>query len=911
MKARGSLLILLAAWLLAACNDDEPPPQPGSFDRPTRVAFACFNLRDTENPTVESLSACDYPGGVPVTTEHVLHALVIQSSRGEVGAVDLVNRRTLDSRRDIPGYTFLPVGELPAAIVVPKTAPHAEFTYVANAGSRDITVLHTRAFRTLAAKESPTVQTLALPGGNLDSPVDMVLSPDEDALFVALPQTGRVLRVPIQRCDRAQPEPADAGEPPPCVEGWLDENGITELPLNESVAKAAMSATPDIPQETYLKLCDYSQPVSNASLPVPALPGDAATTPPQPSGFAVDDFCQTGETCKRRLLISDRALPLIHVVDIEALAAADAAAIIQPPILTGVPTSAVAVTPRVPVDLSLTPAETQYVYAIDATDGSVLVTQNGRVLEAGDGMARRDRVALGDGVTMPVAISLGIMTPAFDVHGPVDQYAVRPNGSALPKLTAGNFCVDEGHTQRSNARLRGVFLAVGTTDGRVRVIDIHDMDLAECRSCDKYMPDCRCGDSDSNVCNECAQTWDPYPVIRHRARIASNADPQKAAPPLQPQAAPAFRTPNGTTLVRDTGSTSDPEVKGLDCVSCAEDQSAAFPVNGSTSDTTSGGVGSDGTEPGASSEGCEAGSARVCALNDPWTQVDDWFATYRGAIPGTRGGDTTLTETGDRGELQTQPRFCGLGVLGSDALGDGDGDQLVILNALPSDAAIKAAEPRKSSPKSFEADALAACKALVKARDDANAPEPIAFQILEAYDDRLVVSSSLTKQPETRTARFDNDIQLVRKCFGGNALSYEVRAGRGYVVSGLNVTGFAHRVRAEEGSGRCAEDASLPATRTSRAFEGTPFNNGRVAFQIRTGGAPKVDTLLGLGLAPTTAKAATTASLSLNQQVVAAIPVDVRWSNEDDTLYVVDIASRGLIPLSVDPYPVSVSRSYQ
>jgi hypothetical protein len=67
-----------------------------------------------------------------------------------------------------------------------------------------------------------------------------------------------------------------------------------------------------------------------------------------------------------------------------------------------------------------------------------------------------------------------------------------------------------------------------------------------------------------------------------------------------------------------------------------------------------------------------------------------------------------------------------------------------------------------------------------------------------------------------------------------------------------------------------------------------------------------------IGLLPTTPKTVANASISVNQQVLAAIPVDLRWSDDDDTLYMVDIASRGLVQIPVDPWPINgISRSYQ
>ena len=35
---------------------------------------------------------------------------------------------------------------------------------------------------------------------------------------------------------------------------------------------------------------------------------------PSPRSLALDDFCQTGSTCTRRLLVADDTLPLIHAM---------------------------------------------------------------------------------------------------------------------------------------------------------------------------------------------------------------------------------------------------------------------------------------------------------------------------------------------------------------------------------------------------------------------------------------------------------------------------------------------------------------------------------------------------------------------------------------------------------------------
>jgi hypothetical protein len=899
MKVRA--LVVLAALIFGACNQQEPPPAPGSFDRPSRVAFVCFDMANLELPRPTELSKCDLnPASGIGTTNYWLHALVLQSSRGEVAAVDLHVGQTLDSRRDIPGYTFLPAGELPSAIAVPAQDKHSMFTYVANTGSRDITVLNTRAFRVLGPDERPTLQTVPLPGGSHDEPHDMLLSPDEDALFVTVPDTGRLLRLPIHRCDGMCPE-----------EGMIDVDGITEFPLARSRELAVASPGGDAGHDPYAQACFYERPIPNTTVALPAPAADGP--PPQPSGLALDDFCEVDKPCRRRLLVADAAQPLIHVIDLEELAASGVDAAVQPPILTGAPTLKVAVTPRVPADASSEAAETQYVYAIDARDGSVLVTENGKLLEVGTGTERRDRVTLEASATLAHALSLAVLTPAFDVHGPAAQYTMEsPNPSTNPPdATKGNYCVDTFFPVRDPRRLRGVFLAVGATDGTVRIVDVHDMDVAKCRNCEQgYKEGCVCGaGSKSNACEACAVSWDPYPLVRHRTRITEAPNPEVPQPKLGPTSTPAFIDGPLVSVVRTTGTTADPNIKGLECVRCGQGQEPAFPPDAPPPPDTEDGM----AEPPDITDPCMAGAARVCALADPWVDVEDWRATYKGALPGARGGQGRLAMAEDgTPEFRGEIHFCSLGVLGMDELAGHAGDQVTILGELAPDGIIRETPPHaEKNSAEFENKALANCKELVERRDRSEDKIPIAFEVRAAYADRLVIAPRLSSRPADIDPAFENDVDLVNKCFGNMLLTYELRAGSGYAVVGVNTTGFEHRVKAADGSGHCEQDPGIDPKRNGRAYEGEPFDNGRVAFQIAAGSAPQLDTILSLGLRPSAAKAELNASIQVNEQVVASLPVDLRWSNGDFRLYMVDIAYHGLVPIRVAPLDAVVGISFQ
>ena len=138
---RASLFALAAVLLtmvgLPACTSGIGAAAPRAMNRPVRVALACFDLTISTSPAVRPLADCALQVDVstntrttPVNTALHMHALVTQETRGEVGAVDLIARTVLDSDQSLPGYTFVPVGELPNDIVVPPTDPTC--TYVAS-----------------------------------------------------------------------------------------------------------------------------------------------------------------------------------------------------------------------------------------------------------------------------------------------------------------------------------------------------------------------------------------------------------------------------------------------------------------------------------------------------------------------------------------------------------------------------------------------------------------------------------------------------------------------------------------------------------------------------------------------------------------------------------------------------------
>ena len=128
-----------------------------------------------------------------------------------------------------------------------------------------------------------------------------------------------------------------------------------------------------------------------------------------------------------------------------------------------------AATPIVPATLDDGGA-TKYVYAIDATDGSVLVMENGRILAVGEGSTRRsDRIdfSYAADMTAPAAATIEVITPGYTFESPwLTSACELDTDPAVPT-----------QPEQGPARLSGVFLAAALTDGTVRIVDIHDMEL--------------------------------------------------------------------------------------------------------------------------------------------------------------------------------------------------------------------------------------------------------------------------------------------------------------------------------------------------------------------------------------------------------------------------------------------------
>ena len=743
-------LILCAAVLTSACGDTSSSIAVARFARPVDVAFVCAAVDDPDDPTTRMAvptngTRCQFEGEDEDLDNDNLHALVIQSLGGELGTVDLDSIDVLDANPTVPGFTFLTVGEQPTGIVVNQDAP--DYVYVASFGARTVQAIETNAI--LNGTKSSTLgdPALSLPEG----PIDLVGSPDGAFLYTALSTTGVIQEIAVS-------------------------DDMLSLGSTLSLPAAPAQVAPATMIDEYHRTCPPADPleVSAPQLPTPV------TGDPLPGRLRLD-------TSQGVLLVADRGQPAVHRF---SLTAGGATAL--PSVGVGVPVTDVVATPSVPQTADDNEATHRYLYAIDATDGSVLVADYtdgsptfGAVLpvaadawRASDATTAnlrsgfaRDRITFGNAS----AISLEVISPEYD-----------------PDTIAADLCDPTDEEQLNDARptnLRGVFVAVGLTDGSIAYLDVFDLDST-----------CRGGQQ----CSSPAVATDiQVNIRRHRPRggaFVSN--------PTDLIGQPSLRFDNSPGQLGDDGQPTSGDGPGI-------------------SPVTDPGSGSQQCPTGMTAISAEGQPALLCGSVDPWIGLRQrWSARWQGTIPGTPGGLGALDAT--TGQLTARDAsFCARGVLGTDdvtasGLGPDDpealygGDMLVITSPVPPE------RDDRADPD---------CGLFVANNDIAD-PQPLAFRIESAGPTTLELGAAV---PITQPLGNALSLESITQCFG-DFVTYEVRTADAYLVSATRA-GVLHRVIDDGGACRVdttrAIDPADPLTFVNfRAFEGTTYVNPAIAFEI-------------------------------------------------------------------------------
>ncbi|MEM9863655.1 MAG: hypothetical protein AAF938_18805 [Myxococcota bacterium] len=711
--------------LMAACQQDPTIVSPPTFERPGDVAFACFD--STERVFVDQ-TLCE---GDPDENRYATIALVTQTASGEVGAVDLRLNVTLDANVLVPGFTFVRVGEAPSGVVVPSDPT---LTYVANFGSRSVQWINTARFHSEALRTNLREEgVVSLP----DGPTDLVISPSGDALFVSMPRDGTIVSIVRDPNSGALTQPTDA----------------SATALDTTFAQATLG--------------EPSEERHSCNLPA-GLQEPSAAEPGDPIVLGADDMPSAkpeslvvdGDT----LLVADSALPIIHRFTIGAGGALTP----LPPLSPGVPVLRLAVTPAVPenVDGVMTDSA-RFLYAIDAVDQSVLVLDYtegapsfGNLIPVRIGEGRGDRVRL------PAdAISLGVLTPSFPSDDP---------------------CVADD--DRSPSQLRGVFVAVGLTNGTFVVVDILDLD-AGCR-----------GFGDADGCGGTVETDVIYASQRHRARVGT-----LVADPVQLVGAPVLSFRGSPGLLDENGQPSaegDPRLDVLEL----------------------GGEGDNAGCPAFMTRVWGEDASYLCVSGDPWLSRDEtWRARYEAVRPAAVGGLGRF-----EGSLASMSAadgfFCTRGVIG--------GDDIAASNLTADDPEV-----------GYEGDLLV----ITSDPPASRVAEEQGCEVFEENIERDRVRPQfrvVAAQPRALSLAVETpqvDPALIFRCYGDAFFEYEVRVRNAYLVSGSG-TGVEHRVIESGGAcridtdGQPADPNDPTSIRSSFARSGSPYVNPHVAFAINDQG---------------------------------------------------------------------------
>jgi len=744
------LSLAVAILCSVACNNPVAPAAPAAFDRPEDVTFFCWNLNAE---AVTALADCtpeppesiaDDLGAAP--DGYALHALVTQTTTGEVAAVRLTGDTgepgVIDSDVRIPGFTFAAVGDVPSGLAVSETTP--DLTYVLARGSNEIHVIETAEFRSgrgVAAEPFPipTMDQRTLP-----SAMRLVEEADGRSLVVALAESGQLAEFPLEGSGLGEPiflELSD--ELPPPVD-------LSILPPEEQP-----------PQWRYT--CETPPLIEPSTIPPrePLLLGDA----PQPAAIIEDEV--TGE-----LLVADRALPLIHVIDPETFTEVRT-------INVQVPVEALALTPFVPATLGDTEPTERYLYAIDADDRSVMAID----------WSNPARSSFGGVITVEVTSPVDRLVMPF----PANDLAV-----VSPTYDPSAVCTDaDDGAFASGINLHGVFLAVGTVDGRIRFYDVFDQDT-ECRGT-------------GAGCASATQVPDEdviVSIMRHRPRIGPFRDTN-----VQLDPPPTWETDGaGAQAVEEAGERAG-EARGaqqlvpsLEPVTCEAPLSQVFP---------------------------EVGEPRVCLVTDPWAAISQTFTiAYESALPFTTTTGANFEFDGDEVSLVTQTDYCARGVLGSeqrategDYLTEYGGDVIAITADLP-----------PSILQSGDDSLVNECEALID-RTTSGDFTPIEIEVRRAFANEEDLPPSYVGRLELGPVLQPAGTELdeVARCYP-ELLQIEVRVRGAFTVS-AGRRGFVHPIVEDPMSHECRVDPMLAAAgQRGRAFFDSTFSNEEITFAF--GSAP-------------------------------------------------------------------------
>ena len=427
LVAAAAAIAVVAGVSAAATSCSQTPTNipVRTFQQATKMDVVCIEVNDANgNPLKASQmklvdrDTCTIvaTGGNGYTQQYHLYAVVVQSTPGEVAAVDLTNGNVVDEDHATPGVNFIPVGAVPTDIAVPRAGT---MTFVSSADPNKPAIYaidNRRVLGDSTGLNPPRPLTIAdLPACQLPQPPGALaiaqLSPESFVLLVQLRSWGM------------QPAQVVAIDPGPLMRGaGIDAGATVDGGSTGVVAPGSLAPCTALGEVTLSGMLPSSWTPAPPwpdgvpyYAPAPAMPvGDAGPDAPPPmqgapeaGGVVIPDDAEPpavppGAQCvstvdvpdggvpltpplgaegpapsamtmrndRPILYVADGALPLIHVIDV-----ADPAHPVeqQPLLATSLrsPGKPIGVGP-----LAVSPATregTVYLYATDMSDGTLMV----------------------------------------------------------------------------------------------------------------------------------------------------------------------------------------------------------------------------------------------------------------------------------------------------------------------------------------------------------------------------------------------------------------------------------------------------------------------------------------------------------------------------------------------------------
>ena len=513
-----SLAAPLALALLSACQQSPVTVPERTFEGADAIELLCMRTYATDAEGTRRVVAPEpldegecAPLPSDATSDDVLardarlYALVTQTVRGEVAVVDLFEGRVIDTDSATPGINLVPIGQNPTGIAL---ASDHKSVFVATAEVNKPAIYLVPSSRLLGDfgtalggyEGAVTPRLVDWPACSLPQPAGglKVVSIDGGAGYVLvatlLPIAGSDAKVvtidprPLLRGSGLDATPGDRTEPgslSPCA--VVSSTGLTTR-IPAVAAKVGGDGVPYVPGGVDLST-DRPESGQSTCEALPSVPSEQSAVRPVPGDLVVDG---------RRAYIADKALPIVHAIDVDAQGTLRENAPFIATNESGTPArlSSLAISPE-------TRNFERFLYAVDQSDGGVLVFDVTQVDSSPRGPLTRPHPELNPFVPKDrIRFGSAAVSVVFARH---EWPLRRSKQGALATARTGLLCNpnpnaggevdtdpyrDEGAAYRANAtyadialgptRLRGVFGFITLANGVVTILDVDDWD-APCR----------------------------------------------------------------------------------------------------------------------------------------------------------------------------------------------------------------------------------------------------------------------------------------------------------------------------------------------------------------------------------------------------------------------------------------------